>query len=280
VLLAEVFAENLSRCSTSSTVELPEYIDVIMLFDWYVQKKWHIYLSEKKLSDRTNVNVITDDDVLYDIFIENHKAAALMALLSTQKLEKLKDKNMEKKGSVFLQQIDQGLEKTGIITDIKEGQPVFQNRTFGEYLVARQLCDNVSASQVFMRDHLFEAGIGVVRSSVDRILANKCPSHRAVLNSNIRHVAKLLKTKESITQNDRGGRTLLHVAISCRSPELIRLLLEHGGDVSSVDTLLDLSPVQYAIRMADWEILILMIERRPAIREEVLNEIKNLLYEP
>jgi len=225
VLLAEVFAENLSRCSTSSTVELPEYIDVVMLFDWYVQKKWHIYLSEKKLSDRTNVKGITDDDVLYDIFTENHKAAALMALLSTQHLEKLKDKNMEKNGSIFLQQIDQGLEKTGIITAIKEGQPVFQNRTFGEYLVARQLCDNVSASQVFKRDHLFEAGFGVVRSMVDRILANKRPSHRAVLNSNMQHVARLLKTKESTTQKDLGGRTLLHVAISCRSPELIRLLL-------------------------------------------------------
>jgi len=120
----------------------------------------------------------------------------------------------------------------------------------------------------------------VVRSMVDRILANKRPSHRAVLNSNMQHVARLLKTKESITQKDRGGRTLLHVAISCRSPELIRLLLEHGGDVSSVDTLLGLSLLQYAIIMADWEILSLMMEKRPAIREEVLNEIKKLLYEP
>jgi len=52
----------------------------------------------KKLSDRTNVNVFTDNDTLYDIFIDNIKAAALMENLSTQHLENLNDKNVLKKG--------------------------------------------------------------------------------------------------------------------------------------------------------------------------------------
>jgi hypothetical protein len=46
-----------------------------------------------------------------------------MEILSTQHLEKLNDKNGLKRGSDLLQKIDQGLEKTGIITDIIEERP-------------------------------------------------------------------------------------------------------------------------------------------------------------
>ena len=133
------------------------------------------------LSDRTNVNVLTDDDALYDIFIDNHKAAALMANLSTQHLKKPNDKNVLKKGSDLLQKIDQSLEKMGIVTDI-EGRPVYVLRTFAEYFVARLICDNTMVSPILLRDHLFVSGFGVVRSMVDRIFANRCPLHQAVLN--------------------------------------------------------------------------------------------------
>jgi hypothetical protein len=264
-LLAEVFEENLKK--KSRTVELPEHINFALLYDLYVKKKWDIYLSEKKLSDRTKVSVLTDDDALRDIFIESHKGAALMAIFSTQQLEKLNDKNLLQKGLDLVKKIEKDLEKTGIIFGIIEGRPVFVHRTFAEYFVASLFCDNTIANQELMRDHLFESGFDGIRSMVDRILANKCPLHQAVLNSNFPHVEKLLKRKESITQKDRGGRTPLHVAVSCRRPELTRLLLQHGADVRSVDTLLGLSPVDYAPKMVDWQILSLMMEKRPDIRE-------------
>jgi hypothetical protein len=74
MLLAEVLEENFNQGSTSRTVELLEHANLALLYDLYVKNKWDIYLSEKKLSDRTNVNLLTNDDALYDIFIDNHKA--------------------------------------------------------------------------------------------------------------------------------------------------------------------------------------------------------------
>jgi len=166
------------------------------------------------------------------------------------------------------------VEKTGIIIEVIEGRPVFQQLTIAQYLVAKWLCDNFQRGQIFMRDHLLESVFDAVRSMVDRILADKYPLHEAVLNCSLIQVEKLLRKKESITEKDCGDRTPLHLALSCRSPELIKLLLEHGADVHSVDTFLGLSPAQYAIGMDDWKMLSLLMEKRPDIREQVLNGSK------
>jgi hypothetical protein len=52
--MAKIFEQHLKKCSTSTTVELPEHIGHVMLFDLYLKRKWDNYLSEVTLSDRTN----------------------------------------------------------------------------------------------------------------------------------------------------------------------------------------------------------------------------------
>ena len=266
MLLAEMFEEDLRKKG------LPQNINLLNLCDRYLNMKWNI-ISQRNLSDQTIVNVRTGNNKLHRIFIDNHTAVALMAILSKTHLAELNDKEVMKRGSDFLHEIDEDLEKTGIITDINEGRPIFQNHIVPLYLVATYLCDNIHTSQTFMKDHIFESEFDEVRSMVDRILAGKYPIHEAVLNSNKQQVAKLLKMEKSVTQTDSEGRTPLHVAVSCRSPELVRLLLEHGADLSSVDKLLGLSPVEYAIRLANREILSLLMEKKPDIREKVLHEL-------
>jgi hypothetical protein len=270
-LLAKMFKGNLQEYSTSKTVQLPEHINTVMLYELYVEKEWDIYLSDKMCSDRTKVMVRNDELEAHKTFLHNHMAAALVTILSKQQLEKLTDKTIAERDTEFLEKITEGMEKTGIIIDVIGGRAVFQHRNLAEYLAARWLCDSFQKSQTFMRDHLFETGFHVVRSMVDRILADKYPLHKAVINSSFNQAEKLLRMKKSLTEKDRRARTSLHVAVRCRSPELNKLLLEHGADVSSVDTLLGLSPVQYAIRMDDWEMLSLLMEKRPDIREQVLN---------
>jgi predicted NACHT family NTPase len=56
-LLAEMFGGNVKDHSTSTAVELPEHINIVMLYDLYVEKKWDIYLSDKKGSDQTEVSM-------------------------------------------------------------------------------------------------------------------------------------------------------------------------------------------------------------------------------
>jgi energy-coupling factor transporter ATP-binding protein EcfA2 len=201
-LLAEMFKGNVKEYSLSTTVKLPEHINTVMLYDLYVEKKWDIYLSDKKLSDRTNVNAQNDDVELHKSFIHNHTAAALVAILSTQQVEKLNDKTISEAARRFLQKITSGVEKTGIIIEVIEGRPVFQHRTLTEFLAARWLCDNFQNCQIFMRDHLFESGFHVIRSMVDRILADKYPLHEAVLNSSLTQVEGLLRKKESFAEKD------------------------------------------------------------------------------
>jgi hypothetical protein len=211
LLLGEMFEEYVQQYSTPATVELPEHINVVMLYDLYVEKKWDIYLSEKKISDRTNVNVLIDDAALHKTFIDNHTAAALVAILSTQQLEKFADKTIAKKASDFLKNIEKVEEKTGLIINVIDERPVFQHRTLAEYFVARRLCNNLLHCKNLMKDHLLEPGFSVVRIMVNRILADKCPVHEAVLNSNVRHVKKMLRQEKSISETDDGGRTPLHI---------------------------------------------------------------------
>ena len=110
-LLEETIKGNLKKYSTSTAVQLPEYINIVMLYDLYFQKKWDIYSSDKKFSDRTNVMVHNDDVELHTTFINNHMAAALVAILSTQQLDNLTGKTMAERAREFLQKIIQGMEK-------------------------------------------------------------------------------------------------------------------------------------------------------------------------
>jgi hypothetical protein len=132
LLLAEMFQGNLNEHSTSTTLELPEHINIVILYDLYIEKKWDIYLQDKKGSDQTNVMARNDDAELHNTFMYNHKAAALVAILSKQQLEKLFDKTIAERASEFVQKITEGDEKAGIIIEVIEGRPIFQHRTLAE----------------------------------------------------------------------------------------------------------------------------------------------------
>jgi ankyrin repeat protein len=230
--VTETFEENVKQCSVSRMVNLPQNINLVVLYDLYIIKNLDIYLPEENISNRPHVNVLNDDTALYDSLKDNHKALALVAILSIHHhLDKITDKTIPKIARDFLKKISEGVKKTGIITDVIDGRPAFQHRTCAEYFTALCLCDHKLASQTFLRYHKFVLGYSVARQMVDRILASDNRLQLAVPNTDVGEVEKLLSRKESVCHRGHGGRTALHVAVSCWSPEIIRLLLERGADV-------------------------------------------------
>jgi hypothetical protein len=176
---------------TSEAVEMPEHINILMLYEFYVKKKRDIYLSEKKLSDHTNMNVLTNDHALYDIFIDIHKAAALIAILSTHHLEKLYDKDLLKKRYIFS----------------AENRPRPGENRYNNWRNGRTTSFSTP----------LEFGFGVVRILVDSTLAPKCPLHQAVFNSSKRYVARLLGKKGAITQEDRSRTPHMQSAVAAQN---------------------------------------------------------------
>lgn len=170
----------------------PTYINIVVLYDLYTNKIWDIYLHEEKFFDLPHVNVLNIDTVLYDSLTDNHKAAALVAILSRHHLDKLTVKNIPKITKDFLKKTSESVEKTKLITDVIDGRPVFQHRTCAEYFAARCLCDQKLSSHSFVRDHIFLLGYGVARKIVDRILASDDRLHLTVPNAYVGEAEKFL----------------------------------------------------------------------------------------
>jgi hypothetical protein len=106
-----------------------------VLYDLYTNKIWDIYLPEEKISDRPHVNMLNDNTALYSR-TDNHKAAALVAILYRHHLDKLTVKNIPTIARDFLKKTSKSVEKTEIITDVIDGRPVFQHRICAEYFAA------------------------------------------------------------------------------------------------------------------------------------------------
>ena len=67
-----------------------------------MNKKWDIYFVEQRKVDLTKVSVLTYKKILRAFFLDNHKAAALLAILSTQHFGKINDKNIQRKEADFV----------------------------------------------------------------------------------------------------------------------------------------------------------------------------------
>ncbi|PSN55482.1 hypothetical protein C0J52_02600 [Blattella germanica] len=270
LLLAELFEEKLVDAELIADIE--QNINLLSLCEIFVGKKWEVYLRDKKSCDLTNVCVMTDHHILHDNFIKNHKLAAIISTLSTADIWKLTDDDLESQALDFLHRICNCTEKTGLIREVINGKPRFVHRTLAEYFVALWLFENIERSKCFLQDHLWESRLEVTRMILDRILARDFPLHTAVINGDWAQFQKL-QLEVPLDQKDKGGRTAMHLAICYNRIYQAELLLDDGVDVNISDSLVEWSPLRYAIEGKHWTILSMVLEKRPDVRERHLKTI-------
>nr|CAD7266639.1 unnamed protein product [Timema shepardi] len=263
LLLAEVFENDLRVYQESKQFNFHEECDLFLLYDRFVEKKWDVYLSEKKKEDTSNIGVQHDNEDLKNIFMSNHMIAALLRILSPKDLSVLKYKDLQVKGSRFIGRVEQGYDHTGIILGITDGVPRFVHHTFAEYFTAKWFAMNFSENRNFVEHNFWESSYEVVKSIFDRILANDSDLHIAVLRNDVAAVTSLLEKGAEVNFRDMGGRSALHLAaVQKNGEDVIEILLKHGADIHLVDEVLQWTGLRYADKVRAWSVIGVILQNK------------------
>nr|CAD7463128.1 unnamed protein product [Timema tahoe] len=263
LLLAEVFENDLRVYQESKQFNFHEECDLFLLYDRFVEKKWDVYLSEKKKEDTSNIGVQRDNEDLKNIFMSNHMIAALLRILSPKDLSVLKYKDLQVKGSRFIGRVEQGYDHTGIILGITDGVPRFVHHTFAEYFTAKWFAMNFSENRNFVEHNFWESSYEVVKSIFDRILANDSDLHIAVLRNDVVAVTDLLEKGAEVNFRDLGGRSALHLAaVQKNGEDIIEILIKYGADIHLVDEVLQWTALRYADKVRAWSVIGVILQNK------------------
>jgi ankyrin repeat protein len=271
-MIATVYEMEVETCLNSADWIKPRF-DLVNLYEKFVERKIDIYLTEKQKVDITNCSVLDDLEDSNQRLLMNFEKCALVAILPPPMLESLHNKKIEDEIKSFLERVEKGKDKTGIVMNVVEGKPQFVHRTFAEYFTARWFSENFQSNRSVLEDIIFDDEYKFLRDMFDRMLAKDCPMHCAVLDCwNIRIIGPLrwdediVETllKEGCDANavDKGGRTVMHITVIHNIYyKVIDLLYHSGVPMENKDRVLQWTPLQYAIKSEEWQIVEMLLER-------------------
>ncbi|PSN35213.1 hypothetical protein C0J52_16890 [Blattella germanica] len=309
LLLAEAFEKDLSTFYQNGRLELNPKFDLLQLYTKFIQRKLEIYYHKNNI-DMTKPSLLHDYEQFRSSFERNHMLSALLVLIPSKdlnfgvcrsntlnkilektnvqakKLKKIQDPfNINENVKEFLENIEKGTEKTGIIRDVLNGKPQFIHRTFAEYFAALWFAKHFSKVRGYLEEHIFTTDFQVIRKFFDRILAQKHKLHVAVLSQRKSVVEDLLSEgKLDIDERDEGGRTALHLAImshfeaeasvdikeaQATANEITSLLLRHGASHCIRDNVLQWRPLRLADKLKAWVAMDLILGHEGDTRDLV-----------
>jgi ankyrin repeat protein len=235
-------------------------IDLVDLYEIFIERKLQIYATEKQKADVTNSSVLDDLEYLKEIFFKNFEKCALVAILPPNVLKSLHNKKIKEEIEPFLGKVQAGKDKRGIVMNVIEGKPQFVHRTFAEYFTARWFSRNFEFNRSIMEHILFDPAYTFVRGIFHRMLAKHSPLHCAALEWDDERFETLLEEGSDVSSLDKGGRTVMHII--AQDHGLLMVDPDFYKKVSLVkrDNVLQWTPMQYAIKSEKWFIVERLLE--------------------
>jgi len=152
-------------------------IVLINLYEVFVERKLHIYLTDKQNADITNSCVLDNLGDLKETLFNKFDKGVLVAILPPTVLESLHGKKIEEEIRPSLAKVQAGKDNPGVVMNVVEGKPQFVHRTFAEFFTARWFSRNVKDNRSVLERILSEPEYNFVRDMFDRSLAKDCPLH-------------------------------------------------------------------------------------------------------
>jgi ankyrin repeat protein len=268
-MIATVCEKDVDTCLDSKDW-IPPKIDLVDLYENFVERKLHIYLTEKQKADTSNSCVQDDHEDLKHIYLDTFEKCALVAILPLSMLKSLHNKQIEAEIDTFLRRVQAGKDKRGVVMDVIEGKPYFVHRTFAEYFTARWFSRNFKSNRSVLERILFDPEYGFVRYMFDRILAKGSAMPCAVLEEDVKCAETLLEEGSDVEVVDKGGRTVMHL-FAARSRkdghynthivEFIENVSHSEASLHKTDSVLQWTPLQYAIKSENWLFVQRLLER-------------------
>ncbi|KAJ4432070.1 hypothetical protein ANN_20684 [Periplaneta americana] len=254
MLLAEAFLEDLKIYNCTGKMKLPRKFAMFQLYKKFVDRKLKIYCERNNMI-LSRPCVRHSYERMKKELEENHMISSLMVLLSPEDVNRLPNSEcMKKKFDKFVEEVEKGIEKTGIITQI------------------------VNSVKDYLKDKLFDPNFQIVRIFFDRILAEKFSLHVSVLNQDDISFNEILsETKGEVNKRDDGGRTALHLAVMSHldtwdgdTSGIIAELLAREADINAKDSVFCWTPLRLAERIRAWAFVNILLENNADTTDMVI----------
>ena len=243
-MLAEAFDEEIKTfcLASESMAKLPLKLDLLDLYEKFLNRKYDIYLEEKLKISNTNTGAMEARNIIVQNIRENHQIVALNLFFAEEQVNMLR---INSRGTFSPEE----LSRIGIAQVNCEGKLHFIHSTLAEYYVAECLVNNLTERnntslqvQTFLlKDIIREEEYKVIRVFIDGLIS------RSELSQEV-----LKQYGNGIRDLGKDGELILHQAAGEANANIIGFLLDSLQAADYRDTVRRLLLVQDKKRRTVW----------------------------